>query len=336
MWGKSKKKLQHLQTLIDEAHLGIRDAEVDLERINTETESLETETREISASLERERVEQSALICDNEAWEKDLARAQEDIENLDAQIRERREKVDLARHQKDELYKVLCAEEEAVKDEQDRAEQLAEAAIRESAEVRRMQDDDRRKWMEHRAAHDELQMRLKDRTELCARSKAERDAASGRLHDARDDYHSLELRLRRVREEHRLAQEQLSASKEKRGNLEKEIAHVGEQHAQVSEAHRDLEERFRMRKGALTTVAGDLGRKKVHIQSEIEEFQRRFQEAKEYRMNMTDCQSSVSQVTTPDVRRRELSSAGRTVEILMDGRDHCVLPALVSKANSRS
>lgn len=272
-----------MQTLIDSAHEDMGKHQEELDKLSSDVVRLTADVERMKAEMAREAEEQEVARAEIAAMETENAKAVKESQELKLLINEIQDQSEAAIQERDALYKELADEEAAIREERQAAEETAEAALNDAAEVRAAQEAERKKWQASRQAHDDLQNQVQMHADLCSSAKTQRDEAKVNLGKAREELNDLEIMHRRLKEEFRMVEEGVKKERERKEKLQKNIGAVEGEHALVTKAHRELEDRFRMRKGALATVSTDLERKRHHIQGEIEEFQRRFQEAKEVR-----------------------------------------------------
>lgn len=329
MWGSHKKKLQSLHLLTEIHKESIEKSEEELRFVNKDLQQAADTTQRVEAELQSEQDEHAKIEGELRRMQREREAADLASEGLWRRIQDAQEELAAAAARRQNMFKELAEEERIVKVEHDAAERSADAAVKETIALRTAHDAERKRWHLTRQAHDELQKQVASTQDLCGHTKVDRDAVREQWSKAKDELSHLGVEKRRLLADHALSQQQLDTESQRRAQLGDELRCLNEEHSKATETHRELEERFKMRKGALTTVAQDLERKKVVIHAEIEDFQKMFEDAKAERERLM-AQNDMTQEelaaflpeyfklqTAHSARRRELEMVRRRHEMLL-------------------
>jgi len=328
MWGKSKKKLAAINTLIDAANQDINSRNAELTKLTSDIESCAKETEQIRASTEAERSEQKRIEAENASLLQEIDRLNGETADLQQQIAASKAAADEARREKEDLARQLAEHEQVVCKEHSAAEAAAEAAVKQAENLQAEQEAERRRWQDVRDAHEELRRQVEAGQRQCEEAKAARDTARGEWVSARDEVRELRLAHSRLNEEVQRTEESLAGQQAQRKRLQEELVSLGEQHRHVLAATKVLEEDHRQRQFVLQTVSQNLDEKRGQLQRELTDFQEKFQRAKEQHEQVVAEQGPVQEAMSsllPEYFQLQTDRAARGRELEQARCEHELL-----------
>lgn len=297
--GGSKKKLQRLNTLTETTQREIAGQEHELEKVNAEITQIDADILKMTVDIRTEKANRETAEIENETLAKEL-------EGLNIELNEIRRKLDAskaaaakAKKEKEDLYAELARSETLVTQEHKDANVAADAAREVANKLRKDQEEQRRRWQNARAAHEELQRQVDAGMQEVTTAHTGFETAKREWSTTKSELQDLQAAHRRLADDHRAAERNLAEQHEKRAAFEADLRDLQEKTEHATAEYALLEQKYGERQKLLAAAKEDLDGKREVMNQELKIFERNFQESKDQRERLL-CEN--------DEARKDLSS----------------------------